>query len=83
MELKKNQYQIDGIPVIRLAEKYGSPLYIYDSSVMIRQYKRITDAFKETRVKINYACKALTNINVLKLFRSLGSGPGCSLGAGG
>jgi len=74
MELKKNQYQIDGIPVIRLAEKYGSPLYIYDSSVMIRQYKRITDAFKETRVKINYACKALTNINVLKLFRSLGSG---------
>ncbi len=74
MELKKNQYLIDGIPVIRLAEKHGSPLYIYDSSVMIRQYKRITDAFKSTRVKINYACKALTNINVLKLFKSLGSG---------
>jgi len=74
MELKKNQYQIDGIPVVSLAKKHGSPLYIYDSSVMIRQYKRITDAFKTTRVKINYACKALTNINVLKLFRSLGSG---------
>ena len=41
---------------------------------MIRQYKRITEAFKNTRVKINYACKALTNINVLKLFRILGSG---------
>ena len=74
MEFKKNQYLIDGIPVVRLAEKHGSPLYIYDSSVMIRQYKRITEAFKNTRVKINYACKALTNINVLKLFRSLGSG---------
>ena len=74
MELKKNQYTIGGLPVIALAQKHGSPLYIYDSAVMIRQYERITGAFSGTRVKINYACKALTNINVLKLFRVLGSG---------
>ncbi|MDF1574691.1 MAG: diaminopimelate decarboxylase [Bacteroidales bacterium] len=74
MELKKNQYTIGGLSVTGLAEKYGSPLYIYDTEVMIRQYKRITGAFSGTRVKINYACKALTNINVLKLFRGLGSG---------
>lgn len=74
MELKDKQYFIDGIPVTELARKYGSPLYIYDSSIMIRQYKRITSAFSGARVKINYACKALTNINVLKLFRGLGSG---------
>ena len=74
MELKKDQYMIDGIPVVRLAEKHGSPLYIYESATMIRQYRRLTEAFKESKVKINYACKALTNINVLKLFRSLGSG---------
>jgi diaminopimelate decarboxylase len=74
MELRKNQYVIDGIPVVRLAEKYGSPLYIYETATMIRQYERITGAFRDTRMKINYACKALTNINVLKLFRSLGSG---------
>ena len=74
MELKKNQYVIDGIPVVKLAEKHGSPLYIYESAKMISQYKKITDAFKSSRVKINYACKALTNINVLKLFKGLGSG---------
>jgi len=74
MELKNKQYIIDGIPVTKLAQKHGSPLYIYDSSVMIRQYERITGAFSGARVKIHYACKALTNINVLKLFRSLGSG---------
>ena len=35
----------------------------------------MTTAFaKVKRLKINYACKALTNINVLRLFRSLGSG---------
>ncbi|MEA3461315.1 MAG: diaminopimelate decarboxylase [Bacteroidota bacterium] len=74
MELKKNTYTISGIPVTSLAQKHGSPLYIYDTAVMIRQYERITSAFSGARVKINYACKALTNINVLKLFRELGSG---------
>ena len=74
MELKKNKYEIDGIPVTRIAEKYGSPVYIYETAGMIRQYKRITHAFKGARVKINYACKALTNVNILKLFKSLGSG---------
>ncbi|MEN8204246.1 MAG: diaminopimelate decarboxylase [Bacteroidota bacterium] len=74
MEFKKNQYLIDGIPVTKLAEKHGSPLYIYESARMVRQYKKITGAFKSSRVKINYACKALTNINVLKLFKGLGSG---------
>jgi diaminopimelate decarboxylase len=74
MELKNNKYTIGGIPVTDLARRHGSPLYIYDSSVMIRQYQRITGAFSGAKVKINYACKALTNINVLKLFRTLGSG---------
>ena len=74
MELKKTKYVIDGISVTGLAEKHGCPLYIYESAVMIKQYQKITEAFKSSRVRINYACKALTNINVLKLFKGLGSG---------
>ncbi len=74
MELRNNQYVIDGIPVTGIVEKFGSPVYIYESARMASQYKRMTDAFRETRVKICYACKALTNINVLKLFRGLGAG---------
>ena len=74
MELKKNQYQIDGIPVKDLIEKYDSPLYIYETNKMKSQYERITKAFDKTKVKINYACKALTNINVLKYFNELGAG---------
>jgi len=74
MEVKKNQYITDGIPVLSLVKKYGSPLYIYETGKMIAQYNKMKEAFSSTRVKINYACKALTNINVLKLFRELGSG---------
>ncbi len=74
MELKRNQYVIDGIPVTKIMEKYGSPLYIYESAKMVSQYKRMMDAFKGSRVKINYAAKALTNLNILKVFKNLGSG---------
>jgi diaminopimelate decarboxylase len=74
MEFKRNQYVIDGLPVTKIVEKYGSPLYIYESARMVAQYKRMMDAFRDSKVKINYAAKALTNLNVLKLFRELGSG---------
>ncbi|MEZ5071860.1 MAG: diaminopimelate decarboxylase [Bacteroidales bacterium] len=74
MDLKNNQYLIQDIPLIQVADEFGSPLYVYDTEVMRQQYERITSAFKSTRVKINFACKALTNINVLKFFRSMGSG---------
>jgi diaminopimelate decarboxylase len=74
MELKRNQYVIDGVPVTKIVEKYGSPLYIYESVKMVSQYKRMMEAFKDAKVKINYAAKALTNINILRLFKELGSG---------
>ncbi|MCF8380236.1 MAG: diaminopimelate decarboxylase [Bacteroidales bacterium] len=74
MELKNNKYYIGGMLVKDLAKKYDSPLYIYDTAKMKSQYERITKAFNKTNVKIHYACKALTNINVLKYFRELGAG---------
>lgn len=74
MELVNNKYLIGGVPVLDLVQKYGSPLYIYDTSKMESQYNRLLKAFSKTRVKINYACKALTNLSVLKFFNKLGSG---------
>lgn len=59
---------------LKLVEKYDCPLYVYDSAVMQRQYQRMLAAFDVGRLKINYACKALGNVNVLKLFRQWGAG---------
>ena len=74
MELQNNVYVIDGIPVKELVEKYGAPLYIYSIAKMQEQYKKMHDAFKGSRVKIHYAAKALTNINILKTFKNMGAG---------
>jgi diaminopimelate decarboxylase len=74
MELIKDQYIIDGIKVATLPQKYGSPVYVYSTAKMKEQFSMLSKAFSGLDLKINYACKALTNINVLKLFRGLGSG---------
>jgi len=73
MELINNQYVISSIPAIELAEKYGTPLYVYDATKMESQYRRLINSF-DTNVKINFACKALTNVSVLKVFKNLGAG---------
>ena len=74
MELKEQHYVIEELPVTQLAEKYGTPLYIYESGIMIRQYNRMMKAFSGTKTRIHYACKALSNLSILKLFQRLGSG---------
>jgi diaminopimelate decarboxylase len=74
MKLSNNQYFIDGINVTELCNKYGTPLYVYETAKMESQFLKMKNAFKGTRLKINFACKALTNLNVLRLFKSLGSG---------
>jgi diaminopimelate decarboxylase len=74
MELRDNAYHVGGVQLTALPEKYGSPLYVYDMETIKKQYTRITEAFKKSKVRINFACKALTNINILKYFVELGAG---------
>ncbi len=74
MKLVHGRYQVDGIDVVELVEKYGSPVYVYQTAKMKRQYDSMLHAFRDIKVKINFACKALNNLNVLKFFRSIGSG---------
>jgi len=75
MHIEDNRYLLEGgVDPLVLADKYGCPVYIYETAVMKKQYERLTKAFELKRLKINYACKALNNIAVLKYFKSLGSG---------
>lgn len=69
------QFEIGGVNVLDLATEYGTPLFVYDSAKIISQYQKMTTALSGVpKLKINYACKALTNVTVLQLLQSLGAG---------
>ena len=66
---------MENIDFIKVVEKFGSPLYIYEADKIKSQFKRLSNAFKNVeKLRINYAVKALSNISILKLMKKLGSG---------
>ncbi|MFN4085790.1 MAG: diaminopimelate decarboxylase [Spirosomataceae bacterium] len=72
MQLTDGIYHIQGLSVIELVQKYGSPLYLYDGQKMADQVEVMRQAFSGLDIKIKYAAKALTNIAVLQWMRMLG-----------
>ncbi|KAA6441608.1 diaminopimelate decarboxylase [Dyadobacter flavalbus] len=68
----QNTFTLQGIDPIQLLEQYGSPLYVYDGATIRRKVNELQQAFSGINMKIKYACKANTNLSVLKLMRSIG-----------
>jgi diaminopimelate decarboxylase len=64
--------------LISLANEFGTPLYVYHAEHITAQYKKLTDAFAQTDTRFFYACKALTNIHILKHIKSIGCNIDCS-----
>src|SRR5688572_24813237 len=60
--------------MLALADKHGTPLYVYDGDIIERQYRKLTNAFSSVKLKIKYALKSNSNQSVLKLMKKLGSG---------
>ncbi|HEX6334107.1 MAG TPA: diaminopimelate decarboxylase [Flavisolibacter sp.] len=63
--------------LVELAERFGTPLYVYHAEKIREQYETLTRAFASTPTRFFYASKALTNINVLKYINGLGAGLDC------
>jgi diaminopimelate decarboxylase len=64
--------------LITIAKEFGTPLYVYDAAHIKAQYQKLTDAFAQTDTRFFYACKALTNIHILKHIKSIGCNVDCS-----
>jgi diaminopimelate decarboxylase len=71
---KGDQLHAEDVPLAELAERYGTPLYIYSARTLRRHFRVFSEAFAGTDHLICYSIKALSNISVLKLFASMGSG---------
>ena len=64
--------------LISLGQQFGTPLYVYHAEKIKEQYEKLTTAFQNSNTLFFYACKALTNINILKYICGLGANVDCS-----
>jgi diaminopimelate decarboxylase len=66
--------QCEDVPLPRLAEKYGTPLYVYSSEMIEERYHLFDRAFRDVPHTICYSVKANSNLSVLRLLARRGCG---------
>lgn len=69
-----NQMVVGGITARELAERFGTPLYVTDETALRENFRRIYQAFSaHMPTRIHYACKANTNLAILRILEREGS----------
>ncbi|KAL4464420.1 hypothetical protein ABPG72_010907 [Tetrahymena utriculariae] len=71
---QSQEMKIGDFTVSQLVQKYGTPLYVYNSQVIQERCQQLLAALKllPTQTKALYACKANTNIAIIKLMKEQG-----------
>lgn len=67
---------LEGVPLNAIADKYGTPVWVYGAETMRARYAALRDAFAAEGVPmhIHYAVKANDHLAILNLFREQGAG---------
>lgn len=60
-------YSIQGIQLTDLAQQFGTPLYVYDADKIREKISVLRGSLKGFPLSIKYACKANTNISILRI----------------
>ena len=63
LSVKNNHLYIGGADTVSLAEKYGTPLYVFDEQVIreaCRDYKNSIDRYYDGKGMVLYASKAFS-----------------------
>lgn len=65
----RGHMEIGGMDTVELAEKYGTPLYVYDVSLIRKNCRAFVNAFKREGIKaqVAYASKAFSTIAILQI----------------
>lgn len=68
------QMLIGGLKATDIVKKYGTPVYVTDEDAVRSNYRAVFSAFdKRMPTRINYACKANTNLSILRILEQEGS----------
>ena len=72
MHIKENQAYFGTHSATELASEFGTPLFVYEESVLRERCKALKSLVKRSKYKVNYSFKANNNIAILKIMREEG-----------
>jgi diaminopimelate decarboxylase len=68
------ELQCDAVAVEKLANKFGTPLYVYSGSTIRSRFQTFDSAFDKIQHTVCYSVKANSNLSILNMLAQLGSG---------
>jgi diaminopimelate decarboxylase len=71
---RDNELYCEDVAIQKIAEKIGTPIYLYSHATLKRHYTAFDDAFKGVDKLVCYSAKANASLAILKLMKHLGSG---------
>ncbi|MDD3988271.1 MAG: diaminopimelate decarboxylase [Candidatus Omnitrophota bacterium] len=71
---KNNQFYCESVKVQKLAERFGTPLYVYSYYTLISHFLKLGQAFKKINPLICYSVKANSNLALLRALVKKGAG---------
>src|SRR3989338_10022575 len=74
MNVINNRLYVGEVSASEIAEKFGTPLYVYDEDVIRHNYRELSESFSYPNVSVYFAAKANTNQEILKILRAEGAG---------
>jgi diaminopimelate decarboxylase len=73
-EARAGELHCEDVPLRRIAEEVGTPVYVYSTATLVRHFQVFRDAFAPREVEVAYAVKANSNLSVLATLAGLGAG---------
>lgn len=73
-DYKDGEMFAEDVALRDIADKVGTPVYVYSAATFTRHYQVFSEAFKDRKTLIAYSVKANSNIAVLALLGRLGAG---------
>lgn len=73
-EYKDRQLHCEGVPIEQIAEKVGTPFYLYSYKTLVRHFTVFNNAFEGIPHLVCYSAKANSNLALIRIFVNLGGG---------
>src|SRR5262245_52246387 len=73
-EYRESELHCEGVPLKKIADEVGTPVYIYSEQTLQRHVRVFDEALQSVPHLICYAVKANSNINILRRFAQWGTG---------
>jgi diaminopimelate decarboxylase len=71
---QRGELYCEGVPVRRIADEVGTPVYVYSRATLLHHYARVRDAFAELDPIICFSVKCCQNIHICRLLAEHGAG---------